>query len=472
MINKFNYLIIIFGIFAPLTLFSQQSSAYYTETLQSTTSQGVRQRTPVKIYTDTVKRVYKELVQELPAEKNALIKIVNTTCNLDIRPWSEAKVKLVTTIGVPEKDIAKVTQEQIMEQAGVIFKSFGNRVNLQTRTSFNGGEVSNVSLFNSVGPGGRSYTSKQGNVYVSGATYKDTVIQSNNWMTTGATVRNVILYVPDGCRLDVDNKNTGILINGDIEDARFELSRSTLDARNFKKLFITADYYSINISDVQEAELELENGNFTGGIIKTLDLDSKGSEIEYESGEVLYVRSQSDRISLDEVGKVDGRKLFGDFRIGKLKSSLDLEGTNTDVRIRNIAATTELVRINNRFANLRIPVKNLTGFDVDFTGASSTVFAPFEKVAKADTITTSDNKKIPAVIKTKPSLVVDGKEQIDGNGAQLKPEVQTLLSKIPQSNNMLLENLAPVRFTASGGDKTGKHTIFNIICSQCTVDFK
>lgn len=454
-------------MFTPVTLFSQQSSKYYNETLQTTTSQNARRKTTANVYTDTIKRVYKEITRELPADKDALIKIVNTTCNLDIRPWPEAKAKLVTTIGVPEKEAATITQEQMMEQAGITFKSFGNRINLNTRVPSSGSEsIGTVSLYGSVGAADHVYTSKQGNVYISGGQ------PSANWMTTGSIIRSLVLYVPEACRLDVDNKNTGIIINADIADARFELNRSSLDARNFKKLFITADYSSINISDVQDAQLELENGNFTGGVIRTFDLDSKGSEIEYESGDLLYVRSQNDRISLDEVAKVDGRKLFGDFRIGKLMQSLDLEGTNTDIRIRNIAATTEFIRINNRFANLRIPVKNLTGFDVDFSGAGSTVFAPFEKVAKVDTIISSDNKKIPAVIKTKPRLIVDGKEQTDATRAQLKPNAQAVIADIEKLNNIQSEDLSPVRFTASGGSGAGKKTLLSITCSQCTVDFK
>lgn len=459
-------------MFAPVTLFSQQSSGRYAETLQSTSSQNTRRKLSSSVQTDTVKRVYKEIVQELPAEKNALIKIVNTTCNLDIRPWPEAKVKLVTTIGVPEKDAAKITQEEMMEQAGITFKSFGNRVNLQTRTSFAASELTGGTLYRTVGTAGQAYTIKEGAVDMTTSIFPNSKSQVR-WMTTNSIVRSAILYVPDGCRLDVNNKNTGIIINADIEDARLELSRSSLDARNFNKLFIKADYFSINISDVNDAELELENGNFTGGVIKTLDLDSKGSEIEYESGELLYVRSQNDRISLDEVVKVDGRKLFGDFRIGKLLTSLDLEGTNADIRIRNIAPTVELVKINDLYANLRIPVKNLTGFEVDFTGANSTVFASFEKIAVTDT-TVHENPKATAFTK-KPvqRVLVDGKEaNLDNLSPAKTNEDKKIVNLLEKTGAFDLKNVAPVHFTASAGDATGKRTKLNISCSQCTVDFK
>lgn len=432
------------------------------------------------IKTDTValgKTVLKELVQELPAEKNAVIKIVNTTCNLDIRPWPEDKVKMVTTVYVDEKKAAKITPEEMMSDAGIIFKSFGNRVDIQTRTSF-GGEQSGR-LFRTIGstnsaPNGLfSYTP----IDVTESAFKSN--QSVRWNTTGSITRQMILYIPEGCRLDVDNKNTGIIINDDINDARFKLSRSNLDARNFKKVYITADYYTINISNVEEAELELENGSFTAGIIQTLDLDSKGSEIDYENGTSLYLRSQNDRITVDQISKVAGRKLYGDLRIGKLITDLDIEGLNADIKIRSISPLTEKVKIVDQYADLRLPVKNVTNYTVLFKGEKSTVFTPFEKVVIPDPAEGKDDLKAKlepgTTKKTQEKQLNLERRDID---AMSVAERQQYLVALAKKEDELFRKVpplgerAPAQFKASNGDISGKHTKFDITCNQCSVDFK
>lgn len=431
------------------------------------------------VKTDTaapVKTVLKELVQELPAEKNAVIKIVNTTCNLDIRPWPEDKVKMVTTVYVDEKKAAKITPEEMMFDAGIIFKSFGNRVDIQTRTSF-GGEQSGH-LFRTIGSADNAssglfnYTP----IDITEPIFKAN--QSVRWNTTGSIIRQMVLYIPEGCRLDVDNKNTGIIINDDINDARFKLNRSNLDARNFKKVYITADYYTINISNVEEAELELENGSFTAGIIQTLDLDSKGSEIDYENGTSLYLRSQNDRITVDQISKVAGRKLYGDLRIGKLITDLDIEGLNADIKIRSISPLTEKIKIVDQYADLRLPVKNVTNYAVLFKGEKSTVFTPFEKVVIPDPAEGKDELKVKlgsgTVKKTQEKQFNLERKDIDAMPAKEREEYLIQLATSYNSSSKLppLGEKAPAQFKASNGDITGKHTKFDITCNQCSVDFK
>lgn len=426
---------------------------------------------------DTVmiaKTVLKELAQELPADKNAVIKIVNTTCNLDIRPWAEAKVRMVTTVYVAEEKAEKITPEEIMKNTGIIFKSFGNRVDIQTRASF---ANERPSLYQKISRANDTVQQVIVDNYAVTSSLFDN-IQSVRWNITGPDTRQkMTLYIPKGSKLDIDNKNTSVIINDDISDARLKLNHSNLDARNFGKVYITAEYSMINISDVQEAELELENGNFTGGILQALDLDSKASEIDYESGMTLYLRSQNDRITVDQITKVAGRKLYGDLRIGKLITELDIEGLNADVRIRNISPLAEKVKIIDQYADLRLPVKNITNYAVLFKGDKSTVFTPFEKVAVLDPIVTKGEQKTtgkPITTHKSQMEIHPLPKEVEGmTSAERQRYLFELLKKdAPNSTASFLGERAPSQFKASNGDTTGKHTRFEITCNQCSVDFK
>ncbi|HEX2845605.1 MAG TPA: hypothetical protein VHN59_03570 [Chitinophagaceae bacterium] len=430
--------------------------------------------------TDTVvlaRTVLKELAQELPADKNAVIKIVNTTCNLDIRPWAEAKVRMVTAVYVAEEKADKITPEEIMENAGIIFKSFGNRVDVQTRASFANERPSLYQLYKKVSDAnGNVQQVIVDNSSVTSSLFDN--IQSVKWNITGPDSRQkMTLYIPKGSKLDIDNKNTSVIINDDINDARFKLNHSNLDARNFGKVYITAEYFTINISDAQEAELELENGNFTGGILQTLDLDSKASEIDYESGMSLYLRSQNDRITVDQIAKVAGRKLYGDLRIGKLITELDIEGLNADIRVRNISPLAEKVKIIDQYADLRLPVKNIVNYAVLFKGEKSTVFTPFEKVAVLGPVVTKEEQKTtgkPGTTRKSQMEIHPLPKEVDGMTPAERQRYlfEQIKKDTPSSNTSFLGERAPSQFKASNGDTTGKHTRFDITCNQCSVDFK
>ena len=264
------------------------------------------------------------------------------------------------------------------------------------------------------------------------------------------------------------------------------MSRSNLDARNFRKLNIIADFYNINISDVDEAELELENGSFTAAAMRTVDLDSKSSEIDYEGGDQLYLRSQSDRIIVDDIARVDGRKTYGDLRIGKLRKAIDIEGTNADIKIRTITVDVESVKINDKYADLRLPLKNTLNFDVAFKGDNSTVFAPFEKQTTTElelTLEPVNIEELKAELyghSPKAQRATHGglsqeafdKLRVEVLKTPIEKQTQVINDIIARYEKLKIGRVGPASFKGSGGNITGKHTVFNIICSQCTVDFK
>jgi hypothetical protein len=219
---------------------------------------------------------------------------------------------------------------------------------------------------------------------------------------------------------------------------------------------VTASLSNLNFESIQDAELDLSNGcSFRAKNVTTMDIESKSSRIEYEKGGSLIIRSTIDEYTIDEIDKVEGRKTYGSMRIGQLNNSLQVEGSNADIKIRTISPTVELVKINTLFANLRLPVKNITNYVVKFEGMYSSVYAPFEMVP----VTKPDEKPTPTT----------GSEQ-EKNG---NSNSGTLPSIIGQAPNQFGQQPNVQRgFTASSGDIKGKHTKIEIVCPQCLVDFK
>lgn len=438
------------------------------------------------IYTDTIIKIPRQVTREVPAEKNALIKIVNTSRNIEIRTWPEAKVKIEALVNVEEKKAATIKEDELMEIGGLALKSFGNRIDIQSVSpSIADGTSGRIKQFIVDGKGTVLTTNSQATalyeklpiLYKSGA-------DDSRW--SESAIRKMTIYIPDGCRLDIDNKFTNITIINDIGEGRFKMSRSNLDARNFRKLNIIADFYNINISDVDEAELELESGSFTAAAMRTVDLDSKSSEIDYEGGDQLYLRSQSDRIIVDDIARVDGRKTYGDLRIGKLRTAIDIEGANADIKIRTITTDVESVKINDKYADLRLPLKNTLNFDVAFKGDNSTVFAPFEKQTTTElelTLEPVNIEELKAELyghSPKAQRATHGglsqeafdKLRVEVLKTPIEKRTQVINDIIARYEKLKIGRVGPASFKGSGGNITGKHTVFNIICNQCTVDFK
>jgi hypothetical protein len=430
----------------------------------------------------------------VPADKGATIQITNSNRNLDIRPWPEAKVKIVTTVSVDEKITPDPAVEKLMEQGGISVKSFGSRVNIESKYTLqlNDYYLDANSKFSNLTSGQTLFRSGHPTTNHAEPTTAETELNAIlNSQQMAANERNKLyhsiispnankvmtIYIPEGAKLDIDNKSTNIIINTNIGNASFKLSRTNLDARDFNKLTVIGDYCTLNISNANDAEIELENGNLTAGTIGNLDLDCTNSEIEYEGGEYCYLRSQSDRITIDEIGKIDGRKLYGDLRIGKLRNSIDIEGANADIRIRHLMPDVVKVKVNNKYADLRLPVKQLTNYTVTFFGTNSTVFAPFEKIPSLETLKLQpvDGSKT-----NKRDTVYTSNAKKTGDATTLEPtfngqKVYTMVvdgEPYYFNTNRTFGEIAPVKFTAAVGVTAGKYTKFDIVCHQCSVDFK
>ncbi|GAC1380408.1 MAG: hypothetical protein NVSMB45_03640 [Ginsengibacter sp.] len=256
---------------------------------------------------------------------------------------------------------------------------------------------------------------------------------------------NLIIYVPADVKLDIENKYGNINIADDYKNLSVNISNGSLDARKISNLRLTSKFSSANLTDIDDAEVEFENGNFNAGNIKQLDIDSKFSTIEFDNATNMLIRSQNDNYNIESVDKLQGRKSYGTFRLNKLAKSFDLEGQNADIRIRNFSSDVEKVKLNDKYADVRLPVKDLQNYAVIFDGNYSTVYGPFEKHMKEEKVT-NQNKDTQEWL-----------DALDHGGSKIfSPNAANRKSS----------------FNATVGNTSGSYTKFDINCQQCTVDFK
>ncbi len=374
----------------------------------------------------------KEITTEVAASKAQDIYIENNNRSIEIKSWDQPKVKIVTTIFY-EGEGTKVSDEEWFEKLNISLRSAASSIKIKSGTV-----------------GGGSYT-VNGNAFAwsSGGGNNTAVFNADgvNIGTQSKLKRQVTIYVPKDNKVDLETKYAEVLISGNLNKLNAEITNGGLEMQDVANLTLRSKYANVTTGNIKYGEVELINGRLIMKDADDLDLDTKYATIEAGTVKKINIRSINDEYELEDVGSLQGRKNYGNLRITKLNTALELDGTNADVKIRNIAASLESIKINNKYADIRLPMRNVKSYAVTYLGTYSTVYAGFEKKAVIE-------KETP--VKT-------GNTKEDG----LADNLRSINRSIARAGG---DGDADSHFTATVGD--GKGAKLDLKCQNCTVDFK
>lgn len=380
-----------------------------------------------KWFTDKDDLKSKEVSQEITTSKTPEIYIDNTSRNIAIKTWDQPKVKVTTTVYFEGE--GKLSDEEWFEKMNLSLKTMGSSIKIKSGNVGGGNYTFNGNSFGWTGQGGVAVFNAEG----------------MNIGTKGNTKRLVTIYIPAGSKLDVESKYADVQISGSLGTASIDLANGNLDAENFSKLMLHSKYSNVSVGNVAYAEIEFMNGRFSAKSLEDADLDTKYSTIEAALVKKAVFRSTNDEYEFEEAQELRGRKNYGNMRITRLSNSFELDGTNADIKIRNIDAGASLIRVDNKYADIRLPLKQVKNFNIRYNGPYSSVYGNFEKTAIPDEAKKAEKKDAPVS--------------------------DAIFSRIPQELRFAGErNNIENRFTASGGD--GKGLKIELSCQNCTVDFK
>lgn len=374
----------------------------------------------------------KEISQEISVAKSAEIFIDNTSRNLQIKTWDQPKVKVVTTVYFEGE--GKLSDEEWFEKMNLSLKTVGNMVRVKSGTISGGSYTINGNTFG-----------WSGNPAV--AVFND---KGENIGSKSNVKRVVTIYLPSSAKLDVDTKYADLQITGNAGTTTISITNGNVEAESFTKLFLRSKYSNVNIENAGVAEIEFMNGRFSARSIADADLDTKYATVEIGSTKKAVFRSTNDEYEIDEADELRGRKNYGNLRVTQLNGSLEMDGTNADVKIRNVGSNLSLIKIDNKYADIRIPVRNVKNYTVNFNGAYSTVYGNFEKE--------------PIVIEEPKKTAPEKKEKETDALARQLIEINRSVTLFAQASGN------ESRFTAKVGE--GKGLKIEMNCQNCTVDFK
>lgn len=376
-------------------------------------------------------------------------------------------MKLVTTAYF-EKE-STLTDTEWFEKMGISLKALGTSVKIKSNNSGFGSTY-------------RYSTSSTGNYSLEPMTvvgYPTRI--SLNSTNSKAQKRVLTIYVPAGSKMDIETKYSDVQLPAGIGDVLLDISNGNLEAENLNKLRLRSKYSNANVRDIKDAEIEFSNGRFSANNIDDLDIESKYATIEMASAKKIKMVSTNDEFEVEDVADILGRKNYGNLRITRLSGSLELDGSNADIKIRNVGSNVKLIKVDNRYADIRIPLRDTKNYAVNFLGNYSTVYADFEKtpaeVTEADMASLSKIVSVSNIsattIPAKPVQVVSGIQggTISGTLAPAQSSTMTATGKVALGTLATRSGSnTPVKFSATVGD--GKGLKIDLKCQNCTVDFK
>jgi len=417
---------------------------------------------------DSSKLVKKTITQEIALPK-ALDVLIDMGGELIINTWNENKIKLETTVQFEAP--SELTDAEWFDKIGINMKIFGSTVKVKTRTN-----------------SGITFTSGGGTRTLYSTSYSTSSPLYNNGNYFNMQRGPVTLYIPAESILEIESKYGRLKIRNNIKSLLLDNTDGEIEFANIEKLQIRSNRGSFSGGIVTEADVELSHVRFSLKQLNKGAVTSNYSTIEIESAKDLKLSSSNDEIDIDDASVFYGVKNYGNLRINQLTGKLDIQGINSDIKLRHISPSAQLVKIINRNADLRLSSNDLSNFSVDIKGSYNKVYSAFAENTTVDTLTTQEIESIKAMANTATSATRVGKISGDLSDEEkvLVGITGTTFSQYAGGGKVVVNNV-PITVTgqAIGGNKqnpylkysakigTGNAPLkYQIICTSCVIDFK
>ena len=312
---------------------------------------------------------YKEVSIEIPITKLVDIFLDNSNRSIEIKIWDEPKVKIITAAFF-DGTVNNLSSEAWFEKLNISTKLLVNSLRIKSGT------------FSNLNTNSLSYQETIEVYTVDGKQIKKEATKN----------KVVTIYIPKENKLSIESKYADVSITNYLKKLNVDITNGSLELGNINSLTLRSKYANVTINEVQNGEIDFINGKLSIQNLGDVELDTKYSTVEIGSAKKLNFKSTNDEYELEDVAILEGSKNYGNLRISKLTESIQLDGTNADIKIKNISSQTKSIWIDNKYADLRIPLKNLRDFNLTYDGTYSTIYKNF--IAMVDKYHNNENKNI------------------------------------------------------------------------------
>lgn len=248
--------------------------------------------------------------------------------------------------------------------------------------------------------------------------------------------RPLLIEVPGNAILVILSKYADANIENYVHTVNAQMMYGNLTMNNAGTVSIKGSNAVIKAGNMDEATLNLTASRFSASNIAGMSVISSTSVLKLNSCSKMKINSTGDAFTIDNAGSITGNQNFGKLNIENLKEGLVLSGTGAAIEIVNFSLGTPLIKIDGKFADVKLPLSRQENFAVYYEGS-------YNDVNNASYATTkiTDAGKIDATFSLQKDTL---KQPLDINRTVLK---------------------------AIAGNITDKHTKIDIVCPYCNVVF-
>lgn len=424
----------------------------------------------------------KEISTETTWENGLDLLLENERRTVEIKSWDKPKVKITTNIVYTGE--SALTDEAWFEKLNISWKKFGGSFRISSKgiNDFSGSGEGTFAVFEGNGRASRQISNKK---------------------------RIVTIYIPQHVKVEADTRGGELNFSGKLETLKLVSANAVISTGEIDRLIMRSQHDNISILNVKDAEVELNNSRFSIKTAGIIDIDSKYANIEMLSVDKATIRSNNDEYDIDNARIIRGRKNYGTLRIATLVNSIELEGANADIKIRRFDSEATLVKLDNKYADIRLPANDIKNYSVKMEGSYNNVYASFEKIPTPtnDSITPAKNATTnilryngtgitsaapvpppptpstpptpptpptPAIADTAGNYSVHVEVERE-NSVTIKETVKRALKAA--NDNVYVTGYSTNRRNGNSGSFTAKvgnggGLKFDLHCSYCTIDFK
>jgi len=250
--------------------------------------------------------------------------------------------------------------------------------------------------------------------------------------------RTLEIDVPGNAIVVLNCKYAEAKVENFITNFRARINNGNLHMENAGNIHIVSNYSTIKVDNIRNANLNLSSTTFTASNIVSMTVVSGTSKVKIDNCQSMNMASTGDDYQVEKAGSITGNKEFGKLEIETLSDQLLLTGSGADVRIKELSPEAPFIRIDNKYADLKLPVYNQANYALYYEGSYNDV----NKISAA-------TQKLNSLgsITARLSVAKDTLAGID-SGAKVK-----------------------TRFEAVAGNTSGRHTRIDIVCPYCNVVF-
>lgn len=322
-----------------------------------------------RIQSDSVRQIKnlqkKVISMEVSCNKNGTVSIVNLGRKLTIKTTNEDKVKLETYVFV---------------QAGFDPKDvdWQKTMNILVEKNKNDIEIKRTNLTSKIAIAGGQASKGLSSGITSSSSVESNIAEDKKYRVDKKSP--LVVYVPAGVKLEVESRYNELLIMNNMTSVDLDLLNTDLQMQDADKAVIKSKYGTVKTGAIKNADIDLLNCKFISGNLNKSEINSKYSTVTLLNSGTIDIRSVSDQYNIASADYVTVNKSFGKMNIAQLGTSIKFTGSSADLEISAIDASATLVQVENKYADVKLPVEKLSNYTVKFDGISSKVFTPFEKV--------------------------------------------------------------------------------------------